>query len=497
MPPARVRKDARFLALVRRLESLLEEASATFEGRHLSHVLNGLANLEHHPGEGFMKKLTKECERRDFGDFNSQNLANTLNGLAKFEYHPGKAFMGSFTRVCLRRDFRDFNSQNFANTINGLAKLKYDPGTHFLERFTRACLRTDIKTFNSQGLANVINGFGSFGHHPGKAFMERFTGELLDRNLGDFTRQGLTNVMNGFANVRHHPGEQMLLKFQEELLRREFAGFNPQDSANLISAMAVLVHRPSDACLSSFLKACKVCARVALQRRGKQSDAVILKHVSSLLWSLRALKALERPDSDELFEALAPLTEALLIAEAAKHRTEKDVATKRRAEAVATDFVTALEYALLGHPRSSPGLQKLCGAVKRTWWGPEVPPPLMKADPSRWQREVTREFRRLGLGLEVREEVWVGGGRVSVDILVGGEGGVAVEVDGPTHFFRNRPSEPTGATSLKHELLQGLVDAGELKGFISVGYREWGEAKKKGQQAELLRRLLREAGLKI
>jgi hypothetical protein len=90
---------------------------------------------------------------------------------------------------------------------------------------------------------------------------------------------------------------------------------------------------------------------------------------------------------------------------------------------------------------------------------------------------------------------------VSVDLLVGGlAGGVAVEVDGPTHFFSNLPLVPTGATRLKRRLLLGAVkrgERGELGGFTWVEYGAWDEADKAGQAADLLRRRLQEAGLVV
>jgi hypothetical protein len=84
-----------------------------------------------------------------------------------------------------------------------------------------------------------------------------------------------------------------------------------------------------------------------------------------------------------------------------------------------------------------------------------------------------------------------------VDLLVGGPGGVAVEVDGPFHFFTNRLNEPTGATEVKRRLLEGAVKRGELRGFVWVGYQEWNKAETDKDKAALLRRLLREAGLEL
>jgi hypothetical protein len=73
-------------------------------------------------------------------------------------------------------------------------------------------------------------------------------------------------------------------------------------------------------------------------------------------------------------------------------------------------------------------------------------------------------------GYRVVMEVTMGGGIVSVDMVVLLEGGrkVVVEVDGPLHFFVNRPEEPTGYTKLKRRLLDVLKAHGELQGWVSV-----------------------------
>jgi hypothetical protein len=438
-----IRRDPRFLKLVGRVQSLLEEAPETFDSHALGNVINGLAKLGHHPGEAFFERFKGACLWRGFERFKAQELANVLNGFAKFEHDPGEAFLRGFTEECLRRCFAGFIPQGLANTINALAKLEY---------------------------------------HPGHAFLDELTGECLDQGFEHFDPQHLANTMNGLASFCHHPGEQMLANFVEELLRREFSGFNSQGLANTISAMVVLNFKPSDECLMGFLKACKARAVLAVHPSGSKSDDFSLKAISSFVLSLSALEALDRPGADELFEALDPLTEALLA-----KAGEKDQES--------AGLVRNVKYALLGHERSSPGLQKLCGAVKRAWRGPEVPQPPTKPRPSRLQQDVARVFKIMGW--QVTEEERVAGKLLSVDVLLGGPGGVAVEVDGPSHFFSNRPNEPTGNTKVKRRRLRGMVERGELRGFIRVEYHDWDKAKTDEDKAALLRGWLRAEGLEL
>jgi hypothetical protein len=271
----------------------------------------------------------------------------------------------------------------------------------------------------------------------------------------------------------------VVAKVDEELMRREFSGFAPQGLANTISAMAVFKFKPSDEWLRSFLKACKAQA-VAMRPGGKQSDTFILQEIATLVWSLSAFEALDRPDSDELFEALAPLTEALL-AEAGK---DKDAA----------NFVHSLECALLGHEHSSPGLQKLCGAVERAWGAREVPPPPIQPRLSRLQQDVARVLEG-GAWRCVRRCGWAGG--LCRWTWSWGEKG-EWPWTGPSIFFVKHANEPTGNTLLKRRRRLGVVvERGELKGFTWVEYQEWNQAQTDDDKAALLRRLLREAGLEL
>jgi hypothetical protein len=103
------------------------------------------------------------------------------------------------------------------------------------------------------------------------------------------------------------------------------------------------------------------------------------------------------------------------------------------------------------------------------------------------------------LGLAVEEEVKVGQGVMVVDALIVPPKDsnllpVAVEVDGPTHFFVNHDREPNGTTMLKRSLLDVAVAKGELGAWVSVPWWDWRD--RKGQQ-ELLCELLKARGVDV
>lgn len=85
---------------------------------------------------------------------------------------------------------------------------------------------------------------------------------------------------------------------------------------------------------------------------------------------------------------------------------------------------------------------------------------------------------RKELGLRVLEEEVLGEGAISIDALImpsegSGQAPIAVEVDGPYHFFTNQPQEPTGRTVFKRRLMDLAVQRRQLGGWVSVPYWAW------------------------
>jgi hypothetical protein len=102
----------------------------------------------------------------------------------------------------------------------------------------------------------------------------------------------------------------------------------------------------------------------------------------------------------------------------------------------------------------------------------------------------------------VDEETTIGGGAISIDALItpptgGSLGRVAVEVDGPTHFFMNHVREPTGTTLFKRRLLDLAVQRGEVSGWVSVPYWEWDACKGESERRAYIRELLEAKGLSV
>jgi hypothetical protein len=115
---------------------------------------------------------------------------------------------------------------------------------------------------------------------------------------------------------------------------------------------------------------------------------------------------------------------------------------------------------------------------------------------------VVKTLRSILGAARVDEEAIVGGGVISIDALItpppngSALGRIAVEVDGPTHFFNNPAREPTGTTLFKRRLLNMAVQRGQLSGWVSVPYWEWGACKGESERRAYIRELLKAKGLR-
>jgi hypothetical protein len=116
---------------------------------------------------------------------------------------------------------------------------------------------------------------------------------------------------------------------------------------------------------------------------------------------------------------------------------------------------------------------------------------------------VVKTLRSILGAARVDEETTIGGGVISIDALMtppptgSGIGLVAVEVDGPVHFFTYPAREPTGTTLFKRRLLDMAVQRGELSGWVCVPYWESDACKGEPERRAYIRELLEAKGLSV
>ena len=127
-----------------------------------------------------------------------------------------------------------------------------------------------------------------------------------------------------------------------------------------------------------------------------------------------------------------------------------------------------------------PAPDSLAAAAESAWMAQRRPPVV-----SWYQRDVASILSYMG---EKHEEEAVCGG-YRVDLLVPNpvgvpqqSGGIAIEVDGPSHFARNNPELALGQTRLKHRQLRHLGMS-----VVSVSVAEWEYLESAEEKVEYLR----------
>jgi hypothetical protein len=413
-----------------------------FTPQAIANLANAFAKLEHSPGAALLDIIAQECVGRRLEGFKPQHIANLVNAFAKLGHSPGEALLGLIAQECVERGLQDFTPQAIANLANAFAKLEHSPGEALLGMIAQECVRRDLQDFTPQAIANLVNAFAAFEHYPGKGLSDLICRECMGRGLSDFEPQAIANVLHGLATLRHHPGRELLDLSSSRCLAMRFEDFNDQTLSNMMQALALCSHVPSQAFAGGFLERCR--------KRGW--GAFKLQDLYLTLWSSMVLQL--EVDKGLLQEILARMRSAR--------------ASAIREEGLHQEGWLALCTAMKQWISLTGGEEapELCQEVDRVWEivGSRLAPP----NPSGLQREACTALQ--ARRYKVEEEVVLSDGVVSLDMVIVLKEGrrVGVEVDGPSHFFVNRPQEPMGHTLLKRRLLDRAMERGELQGWVSV-----------------------------
>jgi hypothetical protein len=481
-----------------------KEGMGDFNAFDITNFINGFAKVGFNPGKAVLLKVRAACLEMKPESFAPQGLSNVANGFAKLGEPPGKALLDMISRECVRRRLEDFKPQHIANIANALAAFKHHPGEALLALISKECVGRRLEGFTPQAIANIINALAAFEFHRGKELLDLISKECVGRRLEGFTPQHIANIVNAFAKLDTHPGEAPLDLISRECVRRKLDGFNAQDIANIMNALAAFKHHPGEALLGMVLERCQIlwkgfteqdlstvlhglailrCVPVGewMARFHKQCEKVGWKDFSNqglrlILWACTVLEV--RVDKG-LVEALT-----------ARLRTFKnsvDQGAKRLDYQDAIVTCTAARQALfLLDTTREEGLQELSEAAEAVWEvvkGRDKPP-----IESERQKGVVATLKASYRTLE--SEVMLADGLLSLDAVLTLPCGskVGVEVDGPPHFFRNRPDVPTGDTLIKWRMLEKGVELGLLQGWVSV---QNGSARELAKVREAVRRVER------
>jgi hypothetical protein len=387
--------------------------------------------------------ISKECEERGLKDFKPQEISNVANAFAALGRSPGNALLACMGRASMQLGWRHFGPQEMTVLLNALAKFRSNPGKKMLNDVARECVQRTVRSFDAQAMSIMINAYAVFDHYPGEALLDMICSECTERACSGFKAQDVANLLHGMASLRHHPGKALLDKSVSRCVAMRFEGFNAQNLSNILYAYARLGYKPSEAFLRGFIGRCRVL----------RWEAFEVLHLTQVFWASMALQV---PMDEGLLQAIVGMItafraganggrknldpeEMLALCRAVKQWISLTGGGQLAGLSEETEAVWQQQKHLAEEPRPSGTQQALCEALRKK-------------------------------GYKVLEEQMMWGGTLSLDMIVlpAGDRRVVVEVDGPSHFFVNRPQEPMGHTRLKRRQLDKAKERGELQGWVWV-----------------------------
>eukprot|EP00899_Mesostigma_viride_P016473 jgi/Mesvir1/24827/Mv22067-RA.1 len=330
----------------------------------------------------------------------------------------------------------------------------------------------DPGSFTNRDLDTLARNLPKLGGDASKG-LDRMEGEAMKR-LSSMDARGAGREASGLLGA-----------VQDEALGRGLDGFNPQNVSNLAHAFAT-AGKGTPALYSAVEAWVEVrvlrgsalaCASAVEQGKGRfelvyeaaeagmaewVAEGFVEQDAANTLW---ALAVAGRPDSDAaraLMVAWTKLTQP----------TDKDFWLQLK---------QVCQYILACVDASDHARDRFCSALLERWQGTAVQ---SKQQPGPSSSDLHLEVSRVlqGMGIAHKNEVPFFHGLSYVDILVDGK--VAVEVDGPSHFYQDSGAI-TAVTLFKRQLL-------EKGGFraVAVSYFEWISLKGRLEQENYLGRKL-------
>ncbi|KAG2497892.1 hypothetical protein HYH03_004158 [Edaphochlamys debaryana] len=377
-----------------------------------------------------------EEARRD--GFTAQALSNMLLACSKLGC-VGTA--QDLAAECARRRFARFSPQAFANSVWALAKMGFDDQAWYGEAVAAAEQPGTLRGAVPQDWSNLWYALAVVAHSPTSSRLLERTAEAAGVLRKGATPQACANLLWALANLRQYD-ERLVDALAGRL--RELLGQDPKQL--------------SGQHLCNSLWALAVMGTGALSRHSDMAEGLL--HEAARRWNTHGLDAFNQGELTQLWQAqleLAHLGDGELegILEAA-------------GDGLLPTALAAAEEQAAEWASQSETEQQVIAALKQL-------------------------SRRLGPDTTFRlygGYVVPGLGRVT-DAAVELAGGrcVAVEVDGPSHFFANCAGDATavdGPTALRNRQLGRVF--GEV---LSMPWWQWAAMRDASAQQELLRRRLR------
>ena len=429
-------------AALDRLAKMTYAKFPEFTTQGMANTLWGFAAANYNPGEGLFKEIRRAWVEKGDG-YSVIELNNMLWAMHTLKASPGRKVFGSVharvAALCAedaKRESAELTFNHVANFMYHMAQYEELPDPSTMRMIEEALLRKiaarggeNVRRDSSNGgafvsahaarraadaiqphlVSNTLWAFSVLRYKPGESLMRAFD-DLIEARVEEYSDQSLSMTIFAYANLAFEPSSSTTAKLLTQCEARVTnGGFTPQGLSNSFWGWAVL-----GVATSALVEAyAKRFAETSLGDSGNNADNA---------------DALSRVDLVQIYQA------SLAFAHCVEKngRLECDVATDD------------------DEPASKPGKNLLRGALleraKEVWEQTSTG----RVTISSLHREVSETLTFMAIPHEIEA---VADDNFSLDIALRGRA-VAIEVDGPSHFFANRQSEYMGADKLREKVLE-------------------------------------------
>jgi hypothetical protein len=421
------RSSKLFTAIASRAPAQVQE----FRPQNMAHMVWSFATVGHKAPELF--DLIAQKAVAQSADFTPKQMNQMLWGFSKLD-HRSPELVTAFSASAHAR-LKEMAPKELANIVWAIGKSGYEGPTSCAPAATQLFdavalfVPERLEAFSHQAIANIAWAFAS-ADHAAPEMLDALARVVVDKSH-EFEPSEMTMVLWAHAKLGHW-SPPMLTTWPKHFAARRDAYRSSELSVALWAHASMGASMDADA------------FSVVDTALAEHLDQFEENNLISVAWSCAV--------ADHAAEALFSQPGVV----------EKWVAWDAAGKMTRSEMTQLHQWQLWLEERNSP-------------W-PRLPPPLAKkchaamcwqeGQPSALQRQVELALKSL-LGLEPTAEVRTSQG-YSVDAVVTIDGvQVAIEVDGPSHFF-GRTHKPTGGTLLKRRQLQSAGWA-----LCSVPYFEW------------------------
>ena len=467
-------------AALDRLAKMTYAKFPEFTTQGLANTLWGFASANYHPGEGLFEEIRREWTAKGDG-YSVIELNNMLWAMHTLKASPGrKVFASVHARVAelcaedARRESPELTFNHLANFMYHMAQYEELPQPTTMVRLEEAMLRkiaarggesvTRARAGETSDDATrddgIGTGSGSATRRATRRGDARRDNRVNPREPGEGTTISpsavrraaeviqphlVSNTLWAFSVLRYKPGAALMRAF-DDLVEARVEDYTDQSLSMTVFACAVLAFEPKRETTAKLVAQCE--SRV-------DSGGFNAQGLANSFWGWAVLGA------------ASPRLVAAYARRFAEAEDESRASPSRDADALSrVDLVQIYQASLaFAHCVERDG-ELVCDATD----GPDSarrPNPLRGALLERakevWEqtstgrvtisslhREVSETLTRMAIPHEIEA---VADDNFSLDIALRGRA-VAIEVDGPSHFFANKPCEYMGADKLREKVLE-------------------------------------------